>query len=105
VAKRSGPALVPLGDVVGYDVTNHLDGAVQGAGWGLLGGIGVGALAGFIAGDDPPCDPNTVTFGCALHYSAGDKALIGGFVGAVIGTLAGSVVGAIVGYKRHYVFW
>src|SRR5262249_30239679 len=58
IAGRHAPRLVSLSDVTGYDVTRHVEGAVEGLGLGLVSGIAIGALVGFVAGDDPACDPN-----------------------------------------------
>lgn len=57
-------------------------------GIGLLMGGGTGALIGFSSGDDPPG---------WFSFSAGQKALIGGFALGLIGSGIGGLVGAISG--------
>lgn len=61
----------------------------KGAGWGFLIGAVIGAIAGYLDGDDPPG---------FLSYTAGEKAtMIGvvlGLVGAAIGGIRALIVGA-----------
>jgi hypothetical protein len=63
--------------------------------WGALSGAGIGVAGGLIAGDDPPG---------WLSFSAGEKAILGGFYGGVIGLLIGTVVGAFAGTGKTFRF-
>jgi hypothetical protein len=54
---------------------------------GLIGAAG-GAVAGYLDGDDPPCN-------WCLGWTASDKAMIGGLVFGVGGAAVGGVVGAV----------
>ncbi|MCE9577777.1 MAG: hypothetical protein K8W52_31880 [Deltaproteobacteria bacterium] len=82
------------------DRTDHVDGALQGAGIGLLAGASSGVVLGLAAGDDPPCSVGDDWFCPGLSRDA--KAVILGASGAVIGAASGAVIGAIVGRTETY---
>ena len=82
--------------------------AGRGAWQGALIGLAAGAIAGFASGDDPvaptdnPTDPLGNFFGSisnAFRFTAGEKAVAGGFVGAVTGGLIGAIIGSIAKKK------
>jgi hypothetical protein len=75
-------------------------GAAEGAGIGFVAGAAVGAALGFADGDDE-CDENGHGW-CILVFSAGEKAILGGFVLGTIGSLVGLVVGVATGSKFVY---
>lgn len=81
------------------DRTNHVVGALQGAGLGLVSGAALGAAVGYADGDDQPCGPQD--FFC-LSFSAGDKAVLAGLYGGLAGAAVGLVVGAAVGKRDVY---
>jgi hypothetical protein len=62
--------------------------------FGGLIGIGGGILAGFIEGDDPPCEG----WFC-WDYTAGEKATIYGVGFGLIGIVAGAVIGTVARKK------
>jgi hypothetical protein len=79
-------------------------GALQGALFGLAAGV----ITGFLLGDDPvaptnnPNDPLGNLFGSisnSFRMTAGEKAVLGGFVGAVAGGVAGAIIGGLVKKK------
>jgi hypothetical protein len=103
-AQRGGPRLLQLDEIRGYDVRTHANGAIEGLGWGLVAGATVGVVAGFIAGDDPPCDQSQGDW-CSFQETAGQKAVIGGVLGGITGALSGLVIGALIGHTDHTVFF
>jgi hypothetical protein len=54
-------------------------------------GCAAGAIIGFASGDDPVNQ--------FLSFTAGDKAILGGFVGAFTGSLIGALIGSVVKKK------
>ena len=82
--------------------------AGRGAWQGALIGLTVGAIVGLASGSDPvstynnPDDPFgslLVGLSNAFRMTAGDKAVVGGFVGAATGALIGVLVGTLVKKK------
>jgi hypothetical protein len=80
----------------------------RGAWQGALFGLAAGVITGFSLGDDPvaptsnPNDPLGNLFGGisnALRMTAGEKAVLGGFVGAVGGSIVGAIIGGLVKKK------
>lgn len=76
----------------------------RGALFGALVGMAIGAVAGYASGDDENCD------WCFMYYTAGEKALIYGFVGMELGGAIGTAIGAlskktflIKGKKENYI--
>ena len=72
-------------------------GALEGFGIGVLSGAVIGAVIGFLSGDD---DPQTVF----MPYTAEEKALGYGVVLGGAGGLLGVPIGAAVGSKDKFVF-
>ncbi len=68
----------------------------KGAAIGFLIGAGTGAIIGFAAGDDPPCNESgsPLAPSSCWRLTAGGKAVLGGIVGGVAGLLVGSLAGA-----------
>jgi hypothetical protein len=82
--------------------------AGRGAWKGAVIGLATGAIAGFAGGDDPistynnPDDPFGTFFtglSNAFRMTAGQKAVIGGFIGAASGALTGTLIGMLVKKK------
>jgi len=63
---------------------------------GLLAGAGLGALAGFARGSDPPQPPTSDCGPCS--FTAREKAAFRAIAGGVVGLGVGLLVGAIVGH-------
>lgn len=78
---------------------DHAQGALEGAGLGLLAGAATGAAAGLVDGDDPPC--GDADWFC-LRLDAGEKAVILGLAGGSVGAVGGLIVGALVGSRHTY---
>jgi len=79
--------------------TRHARGAVEGLGLGALIGGGAGAVLGLASGDDDECESD---HGCWFELSAGEKAVLLGFVFGVLGGGIGLVVGAVKGSTIVY---
>jgi hypothetical protein len=97
---RSGHLIeVPI-EALQFAVVNvsHVQGAFDGLGLGLLGGVAFGAALGFALGSDPTQDPRSDCGPCSLTAS-GKAELLGLFFGA-IGAGAGALVGAVVGHRE-----
>ena len=79
-----------------YDYLEKIEikrkGAVGRGAWRVaLIGCAAGAIIGFASGDDPVDQ--------FLSFTAGDKAILGGFVGAFTGGLIGVLIGSLVKKK------
>ncbi len=90
---------IPRGLPLPPTETNHLLGAVQGAGAGLLAGAAVGGVLGYAEGDDPPCGPEDWI---CLGFTANEKAAIAGVMGAGYGAIGGLLLGAAIGTTDAY---
>ena len=89
--------------------------AGRGAWQGALIGLAAGAIVGFASGDDPvaptynnPNDPLGSAIGNvfssvynSVRMTAGEKAVLGGFVGAVTATLTGALIATLV--KKNFI--
>lgn len=81
--------------------TDHLKGALQGAGAGFLAGAAVGAMVGYAHGDDVPCEEREDPIFC-ISFTAKQKAGIGAVYGALPSAVLGLVIGAAVGSRDVY---
>ena len=54
--------------------------------YGAVIGLGSGAIPGLLSGNDPPG---------FISFTAGQKAIIGGFAGAIAGTIIGGIIGSV----------
>ncbi len=79
--------------------TDHVRGALEGAGVGLLVGAAGGAVVGYASGDDPPCSDES--WFC-LSFSAGEKAEILGVYAGGLGAVSGLVLGGLIGSRSVY---
>jgi hypothetical protein len=88
---------VSIQDVETVEDVKHWRGALEGVGIGLLAGVVAGGAIGLASGDDT-CEPGARDLCYDYLQTKWDKAAIGvivlgglgGFVGLVVGTLAGS---------------
>jgi hypothetical protein len=83
------------------DETDHLRGALEGAGIGLLSGAALGGIVGYSAGDDEECSNGPESFFC-LSFTAKEKAGIGAVYAGVPGAVLGLVLGAVIGSRDVY---
>ena len=90
---------IPAGRDLPDDHTDHVRGALEGAGVGLLAGAATGAVVGFASGDDEPCGAQD--FFC-LSFTAREKAVGLGLYGAGIGAVGGLVLGGLIGSRTAY---
>jgi hypothetical protein len=72
--------------------TNHLLGALECTGIGLVGGAGVGALVG------------ELTIGDESILGSGGGAIVGAILGGGAGTIIGFFTGLVVGHTYNYEF-
>jgi hypothetical protein len=77
-------------------VAGHLRGALEGLGWGVLGGAAGGAA---IAAVGCPSGKN----GC-WDADKGGAVIVTGVGGAIIGAAVGAIVGGLVGHRTTYWF-
>jgi len=56
-----------------------------------LSGIGIGAISGWMSGDDPPCDGCFIDFSMTAQAKARARAILFPFPFAIVGALAGSL--------------
>ena len=105
VAQGGERRFLRLGEVRGVEVLRRGRGAGEGLGVGLFTGIALGAVAGYLRGDDPPCMTATDP-GCDIYirWTSGDKAIAGGILGAVVGAAIGAEIGYLIGHRDVYVF-
>ena len=105
VAQGGERRFLRLGDVRGVEVLRRGRGAGEGLGVGLFTGIALGALTGYLRGDDPPCN-NAIDVGCDIYirWTSGDKAIAGGIMGGVLGGVLGAEIGYLIGHRDVYVF-
>jgi hypothetical protein len=83
------------------DSRDHLKGALQGAGAGLLTGAAVAAIVGYSAGDDVPCEEREDPIFC-LSFTAKEKAGIGAVYAALPSAALGLVIGGVIGSRDVY---
>jgi len=95
-----GPSIDPS-NLRGYETKRRAAGALEGLGFGILGGFLAGALVGAASGDDGPCHNDDG--GCVM-FSSGDKALGLGLIGAIPGALIGALIGVCMGQTDRYLF-
>jgi hypothetical protein len=99
--KRSAPADA-LRSVQYASPDSRSNGALQGAGLGILIGALTGALIGLASGDDQ-CSGGGF-FGCMVKFSAGQKAQMGAIGLGVLGGVSGAIIGAIRGHRDEVEF-
>lgn len=79
---------------------DHVRGALQGAGIGVLAGAAAGAAFGYSRGDDACGVDDDAS--CLELFTAKDKAVFGAIGVGAIGALGGLVLGAVVGSRDVY---
>jgi len=83
---------IPTSSIDNISYRNHLSGAFEGFGLGVLIGGFVGASAGYASGENPG----------ALQLSAESKALFAGIYYGLSGGIVGLPIGAIMGSKEIF---
>jgi outer membrane lipoprotein SlyB len=81
------------------DRTDHVKGALQGTGIGLLAGAAIGGIVGYSAGDDPECSGED--WFC-FSFTAKEKATFGAVYVGLPAAAVGLVAGAIIGQRDVY---
>ncbi len=87
--KQSGANIGQLNKIV---IKNYLLGGLEGLGFGVVGGGGVGALVG------------QVTVGNDGDWGTGAGAVVGLILGGGTGTIVGLITGLIIGHSYNYEF-
>jgi hypothetical protein len=73
-------------------ITSSSIGALEGAGFGLVGGAGLGALFG------------QIHYGNDTEWGTGGGAIVGLVLGGGTGLIVGTITGAIIGHSYNYEF-
>ena len=93
--------LVEVSKLRGYEVKNRGRGALEGLGLGILAGALAGFAVGASFGSDGPC---TNDDGGCVMFSASDKGFALGLIGALVGSAVGPLIGFAAGHTNRYVF-
>jgi hypothetical protein len=86
---------VESADMRSYTTVSRGRGAVEGLALGVLGGAAIGVGIGLASGNDDPTR-------CFICFSAGDKAILGGFALGSIGLAVGTLLGVMIGSRDVY---